>query len=47
MKAMLARDHARIYYIVVVLPDLAMDNAIHAFICGSQPQLKEFVKVQV
>ena len=33
--------------IVVVLPDLAMDDAIHAFVFGSKPYLKGFVKVLI
>ena len=42
--------HTEIHYliqIVVALPDLATDNAIHAFLYDLKPWLKGFVKAQV
>ena len=32
--------------IVVALPDLAIDDVIHAFIYGLKPRLKGFIKAQ-
>ena len=50
MRTAIARNHTGVHYLiqqhVVVLPDLATEDAIHAFIYGLKPRLKGFVKAQ-